>query len=85
LEVRQLLSALSTQPSAKVSGTDIDGDVWTLTLYGPGTINVSNSNGFAFTKDSRDIPDLINTITVGGSISAQTRLVGKVKKSAGGD
>lgn len=85
LESRQLLSALSTKPTAKVSGTDIDGDTWTLTLYGPGTLNVTDSAGFAFTKDTKGTPDLINTITVGGSNTSQTRLVGTVKKGASGD
>jgi hypothetical protein len=85
LESRQLLSSLSTQPSAKVSGTDIDGDRWSLTLYGPGTMNVTDSSGYAFTKDYKNVPDLINTITIGGSISPQTRLVGKVTKGPNGD
>ena len=49
LETRQLLSSLSTTPSATVSGTDIKGDRWTLTLYGPGTLNVVDQNGNAFT------------------------------------
>ncbi|MGZ3390341.1 MAG: hypothetical protein ACXVCF_12185, partial [Isosphaeraceae bacterium] len=47
LETRQLLSSLSTVPSATVSGTDTKGDRWTLTLYGPGTLNVVDSTGTA--------------------------------------
>ena len=45
LETRQLLSSLSTVPTASVSGIDSKGDHWTLTLYGPGTLNVVDSNG----------------------------------------
>jgi hypothetical protein len=78
LETRQLLSALSTTPSATVSGTDMQGDHWTLTLYGPGTLNVVDKNGQAFTKANQNIPDNINTITVSGTVTAQSRLVGKV-------
>ena len=55
LETRQLLSSLSTHVSASVSGTDTNGDKWTLTLYGPGTLNVVDQNGTAFTKDTQDI------------------------------
>ncbi len=78
LETRQLLSALSTTPSATVSGTDTKGDRWTLTLYGPGTMNVVDPNGIAFTRDTQNTPMDINTITVSGSVTSQSRLVGKV-------
>src|SRR6478735_3988364 len=78
LETRQLLSSLSTHISASVSGTDNKGDRWTLTLYGPGTLNVVDANGNAFTKDTQDIPADINTITVSGTVTSQSRLVGKV-------
>jgi hypothetical protein len=61
-----------------VSGTDTNGDKWTLTLYGPGTLNVVDSAGNAFTKDTKDTPDDINTITVSGTVTSQSRLVGKV-------
>ena len=77
LETRQLLSSLSTHISASVSGTDTKGDKWTLTLYGPGTLNVVDSTGNAFTKDTQDIPDDINTITVSGTVTSQSRLVGR--------
>jgi len=78
LETRQLLSSLSTVPSATVSGTDTKGDRWTLTLYGPGTLNVVDKNGTAFTPANQFTPDDINTITVSGTITAESRLVGKV-------
>src|SRR5271166_6303894 len=78
LETRQLLSSLSTVPSATVSGTDSKGDRWTLTLYGPGTLNVVDKNGTAFTPANQYTPDDINTITVSGTITAESRLVGKV-------
>ncbi|MGC8639915.1 MAG: hypothetical protein ACP5XB_08585 [Isosphaeraceae bacterium] len=78
LETRKLLSALSTTPTATVSGTDLKGDHWTLTLYGPGTLNVVDKNGQAFTKANQNIPDNINTIIVSGTTTSQSRLVGKV-------
>ena len=78
LETRQLLSSLSTVPSATVSGTDTKGDRWTLTLYGPGTLNVVDKSGNAFTPANQYTPDDINTITVSGTITAESRLVGKV-------
>ena len=40
-----------------MSGTDTKGDRWTLTLYGPGTMNVVDQNGNAFTKETRNTPD----------------------------
>src|SRR5271157_37906 len=78
LETRQLLSSLSTVPSATVSGTDTKGDRWTLTLYGPGTLNVVDKSGTAFTPANKFTPDDISTITVSGTITAESRLVGKV-------
>ncbi len=78
LETRQLLSSLSTVPTATVSGTDIKGDRWTLTLYGPGTLNVVDSTGNAFTPATEYTPDDINTITVSGTVTSESRLVGKV-------
>ncbi|APW63194.1 hypothetical protein [Paludisphaera borealis] len=85
LETRQLLSAYSTIPTASVSGTDADGDKWTLTLYGPGTLNVVDKTGAAFTKATANTPDLINTITVAGTVTSRSRLVGSVTPAAGSD
>jgi hypothetical protein len=69
---------LTGHPTAQVSGTDPDGAHWTLKLYGPGTLNVTDAAGNAFTKDTSQTPDLIDTITVAGSITTETRLVGSV-------
>jgi hypothetical protein len=79
LETRELLSSLSTTPSASVSGIDTKGDHWTLTLLGPGTLNVVDSSGTAFTSATQftHIAD-INTIAVSGTFTSQSRLVGKV-------
>jgi len=85
LETRQVLSAYSTIPSASVSGTDADGDRWTLTLYGPGTINVVDPTGQAFTKANASTPDLIHTITVAGTVTHASRLVGRVDAGPSGD
>jgi hypothetical protein len=85
LETRQLLSALSTHVSATVSGTDPKGDAWTLTLYGPGTLNVVDDTGTAFTTANQNTPREINTITVSGTFTSKSRLVGKVTPGANSD
>ncbi len=99
LETRQLLSMsagpggpvskiigapVTGKPSAQVSGTDPDGAHWTLKLYGPGTLNVVDSAGNAFIKGNKNTPDSIDTITVGGSITTETRLVGTVTPAPDG-
>jgi hypothetical protein len=85
LEARQLLSALSTQISAQVSGIDPRGDRWTLTLYGPGTLNVVDDTGTAFTKANQSTPREINTITVSGTVTSKSRLVGQVTPGTNSD
>jgi hypothetical protein len=85
LETRQLLSSAYGTPTATVRGTDPDGAQWTLRLYGPGTLNVVDANGNAFTKATRNTPDSINTITVGGAVTSETRLVGTVVPAADGN
>lgn len=84
LESRRVLSSYSTIPTASVSGTDIDGDRWTLTLYGPGTLNIVDKTGAAFTAANADAPNLINTITVAGTVTSQSRLIGTVSPAASG-
>jgi hypothetical protein len=71
--------------TAMVRGTDPDGAHWTLRLFGPGTLNVVDMSGNAFTKATENTPDLINTITVAGSITSVTRLVGTVTPAADGN
>ncbi len=85
LETRQLLASAYPTPTAQVSGTDPDGAQWTLRLYGPGTLNVVDQNGNAFTKATKFTPDLIDTITVGGSITSETKLVGTVTPAPDGN
>jgi hypothetical protein len=85
LETRQVLSTYSTIPTATVSGTDADGDRWTLTLFGPGTMNVVDQTGEAFTRENSGTPNLINTITVAGTVTHSSRLVGRVEPADGGD
>lgn len=94
LEARQLLSTLPAtlplapvtgNPTAEVSGTDPDGAHWTLKLYGPGSLNVVNTNGQAFTRTTSNTPSSIDTITVGGAITSETRLVGTVTPAPDGD
>ena len=79
LEARQLLSGV-------VHGVDVDGDTWTLSLIGPGAIQVINQPGSdGTTPVPLGQPGLINTITLQGTNPARTRLVGAVTKSATGD
>jgi hypothetical protein len=94
LEARQLLTkqpmglpvaSPNEKPSAQVSGTEPNGVHWTLKLYGPGTLNVVDAAGNAFTQATKNTPDYINTITVGGSDSTQTRLVGTTVPAPNGD
>ena len=56
-----------------------------LTLYGPGTMNVVDETGTAFTKANQNTPREINTITVSGTITANSRLMGKVTPAANSD
>ena len=79
------LAPVTGTPTAQVSGTDPDGAHWTLKLYGPGTLNVVDANGNAFTKATTNTPDSINTITVGGSSTIETRLVGTVTPAPDGN
>src|SRR6185437_7134869 len=82
----QVIGAPATgKPTAQVSGTEPNGVHWTLKLYGPGTLNVVDSNGNAFTKATQNTPDYINTITVGGANSTSTRLVGTTVPAPNGD
>jgi hypothetical protein len=91
LETRQLLSisASSSLGSSTltqvVKGTDPDGAQWTLKLYGPGAISVVGTGGTTFDSTTQNQVDSILTITVAGSISTQTRLVGTVTPNSGGD
>jgi hypothetical protein len=78
LESRQLLSGT-------VSGTDIDGDTWTLKLIGPGTLNVTKQVGADGNPSPLSSETEINAITVGGTDPLTSRLIGTVKKAAGGD
>ena len=78
LESRQLLAAM-------VSGTDVDGDTWTLRLMGPGSLTVVKQNGPDGTPAPLNSQTEINSITVGGTNPLQSRLVGTVKKGPNGD
>jgi hypothetical protein len=84
LETRQLLSStnLST-PTAVAKGTDPDGTQWTLQLFGPGALSVVGVNSTIFGKSTQNSVDSIQTITVGGAITTQTRLVGTVHGTTG--
>jgi hypothetical protein len=81
LEGRQLLSAT-------VNGTDLDGDRWSLQLIGPGTMNVSfvtPTGPQALTPADATTPHSIDTITIAGTDSIKSKLIGTVQKAAGGD
>ena len=82
LEDRQMLSAVI---SSVVTGTDPQGDHWTLKLIGPGTLNVSQPDGTPFTAATANTPAEIGTITVSGTDAIESRLVGTVAPAAGSD
>src|SRR6266511_6332775 len=76
LESRHLLSKV-------VSGTDIDGDTWTLRLFGRGSLTVVKQPIDPTTSDSLaplNSATEINQIIVGGTDPLHTRLVGHVTK-----
>ena len=91
LETRQLLSISSSSllPASPltqvVKGTDPDGAQWTLKLYGPGALSVVGTGGDTFDSTTQNLAESILTITVAGSISTQTRLVGTVTPNSGGN
>jgi hypothetical protein len=78
LETREVLTPLTGTVTATVRGTDPDGAQWVLQLYGPGALSVVGTNGDIFTQSTQNLTESIQTITVGGAISTETRLVGKV-------
>ena len=88
LETRELLSApgrgqvpkgVPKQPAtAVVRGMDPDGAQWTMRLYGPGALNVVGTLGDVFTRQTGSLQESINTITVAGAITTETRLVATV-------
>jgi hypothetical protein len=88
LESRELLDATGRAPvpkgqptgaaTAVVRGMDPDGAQWTLRLYGPGALNVVGTDGDVFTRQTGTLQESIDTITVAGAITTQTRLVGTV-------
>jgi hypothetical protein len=83
LESRQLLSTIQVTPTSKVAtGTDPDGDRWTLRLSGPGELVVVGNDGLPTDPDD---PQQIDTINLAGTDSETTRLVGTIRKAAGGD
>jgi hypothetical protein len=88
LESRELLDATGRAPvpkgvptmaaTAVVRGTDPDGAQWTLRLYGPGALNVVGTDGDVFTRQTGDLQESIDTITVAGASTTSTRLVATV-------
>lgn len=79
LEDRQLLSAL-------VSGTDAQGDVWTLRLIGPGDLTVVKQNGPDGNPAPLNSATNISQIIIGGTDPTQSRVVGTlVSKGVGSD
>jgi hypothetical protein len=85
LETRELLSTPGRGPvpkgvptqaaTAVVRGMDPDGAQWTMRLYGPGALNVVGTSGDVFTRQTGYLQESINTITVAGALTTQTRLV----------
>jgi hypothetical protein len=77
LEQRQLLSGT-------VSGVNTEGDAWTLTLTGPGSIKVTKQTDANGNSTGLLDPSEINTITLFGTDPLGSRLVGTVVPSGKG-
>jgi hypothetical protein len=77
LEGRQLLSAT-------VTGMNTEGDVWTLTLSGRGSLQVVKQNDASGNPAALNSATEIKSITISGSDPTSTRLTETVKKAAGG-
>ena len=77
LEGRQLLSGT-------VTGVNTEGDAWTLTLTGPGSIKVTKQADSAGNPTGLDDPSEISTITILGTDPLSSRLVGTVIPSGNG-
>lgn len=78
LEHRQLLSGT-------VSGVNTEGDAWTLTLVGPGSIKVTKQPDANSNPTGLLDPSEISTITIFGTDPLASRLVGTVVPSGKGD
>ena len=79
LESRHLLSKV-------VSGTDIDGDTWTLQLFGRGSLTVVKQNDpTTGSPAALNSATEINQIIVGGTDPLHSRLVGHVTKGPNGN
>jgi hypothetical protein len=79
LESRHLLSKV-------VSGTDIDGDTWTLQLFGRGSLTVVKQNDpTTGSPAALNSATEINQIIVGGTDPLHSRLVGHVTQGPNGN
>jgi hypothetical protein len=83
LEERLLLSNMTRF----ARGRDIDGDLWTLRMIGPGEFKVINQPNAASGTDPAPLGQLasIDQIILGGAAPGDTRLIGKVRKAPTGD
>ncbi len=73
LEGRQLLSGV-------VTGLDQQGDLWALRLIGPGSLRVQKQPDASGNPSPLYSETAIDTITVAGTDSLKTKLVGKILK-----
>ena len=78
LESRRLLAS-------SISGVDIDGDLWTLRLVGPGDLSVVQQPDSTGQPVPLGQAGSIATIVVAGGNPLTTRLIGTVTQAADGD
>ena len=71
--------------AASVSGTDTAGDRWTLTLKGPGTLQVVKQDDGSGSPGALNSATEIKSLTISGTDARRTRLIGTVAKSGVGD
>lgn len=70
-------SQLYSNEGKIVSGTDREGDLWTITVHGPGKVIVTDT-----TPNDGVLDDDINTIQIVGSNPNKTYVTGEVRASA---
>ena len=76
LQPTNLNSPLQTNEGKIVSGTDLQGDLWTITVHGPGKVIVTDT-----TPNDGALDDDINTIQLIGTSPTKTYVTGSVRDS----
>jgi hypothetical protein len=76
LQPTNLNSSIQSNEGKIVSGTDLQGDLWTITVHGPGKVIVTDT-----TPNDGVLDDDINTIQLIGTSPTKTYVTGSVRDS----